>query len=326
MDVLRDGIVETIREELQDRRARLEQVLERRPEPVLLDLVRQVDAALERLDEGRFGLCEVCHGPIETERLLVNPLISTCLEDLSKDEQAALQRDLELVSQVQRKLLPPAELTLNGWEISQHYRPYRVASGDYCDVIPTPQGLYVLIGDVSGKGVAASMLVATLHGLFRTLLPDGCELGRSLERANRIFCESTVSSHYATLVCLAADESGELSVANAGHCAPFLVRENEVVPFESSGFPLGAFCQAQYQVSKARLKSGDSVFLYTDGLSEARNHSGEEYGASRMQAFLTGRRGHSARQLLHASLADLREFTSDRPPSDDLTVLCLRKM
>jgi len=325
MDALRDGIADTLRHELLTRRAKLGQAIGRRPDPSLLELVRQVDSALERLDDGSFGLCEVCHEPIEAERLLVDPLLRNCLDHLSKAEQVALQRDLDLAGEVQRKLLPPPELKLAGWEIANYYLPYRVASGDYCDVIPTAQGLYALLGDVSGKGVAASMLVATLHGLFRTLLPDGCDLGCSLERANRIFCESTVTSHYATLVCANAEESGDLTLVSAGHCAPYLISRGRVDTLESSGLPLGAFCQATYTTSELHLERGDMIFLYTDGLSEATNASGDEYGASRLPDFLACRDGDSPRGAVEACLADLREFTGGTPPGDDLTLLCLKR-
>jgi len=320
-----DILTETLRNQLLDRKQRLDRLAPAAGAHNLLGLLRQVDAALERLDEGSFGICEVCHEPIEADRLLANPLARTCLGDLDSHEQQALERDLDLLAQVQQKLLPPRHQQFDGWEVCFDYKPFRVASGDYCDVITGCDAVNVLLGDVSGKGVAASMLVANLHGLFRTLLPDGCNLAASLARANRIFSESTIASHYATLLAMRADTEGLVTIANAGHCIPYLIAEQEVVPLSSTSLPLGVFADASFQVSEFQLKPGDSVFAYTDGLSEARNTMEEEYGAARLVEWLRTACALSPDQMVKGCLADLEAFRSSTGLSDDLSILLLKR-
>jgi sigma-B regulation protein RsbU (phosphoserine phosphatase) len=321
MDILTD----TLRNQLLDRRERLDSVIRRSTDEDLLGLLKQVDAALERMDHGSFGICEVCHGAIEADRLLANPLVRTCLEDLDKQEQAALARDLELAAQVQWNLLPPRRQQLDGWEVCFDYRPFRVASGDYCDVIEGHGILNVILGDVSGKGVAASMLAANLHGLFRTLLPDGANLAASVARANRIFCETTMASHYATLLLIRADKAGHVTIVNAGHCTPYLISESPARPLPSTSLPLGVFAEASFNVTEVDLKPGDRLFAYTDGLSEARNSLGQEYGAVRLVDWLESCGSLSSDEFLKACLRDLDAFRAANGVTDDLTVLLLKR-
>ncbi len=313
------------RDQLTDRRERLSSAVRTSPDPSLFKLLTEVDAALERLDQGSFGLCQVCHEPIEPDRLLANPLVCACLDHLSHAEQDALQRDLELVSLVQRRLLPESSLQIDGWEFGYHYQPFRLASGDYCDVLPAGDRTYFLLGDVSGKGVAASMLVANLHGLFRTLLTSASDLKSSLERANRVFCESTLSSHYATLIAVAAGPAGRLTIANAGHCTPFLLGDGPPQAMESTGLPLGVFCEAQYETHTMDLKAGEALFLYTDGLSETRNPAGQEYGAENLSENLDRIRSLGAEDFLKACLLDLDTFRNKVPLADDLSLAILRR-
>ncbi|MFB3902703.1 MAG: SpoIIE family protein phosphatase [Acidobacteriota bacterium] len=320
-----DILTETLRNQLLERKHRLNKFASAAGPDNLLHLLRQVDAALERLDEGSFGICEVCHEEIEPERLLANPLVRTCLGDLDSNEREALQRDLDLLAQVQENLLPPRHQQFDGWEVCFDYKPFRVASGDYCDVISGRDALNVLIGDVSGKGVAASMLVANLHGLFRTLLPDGCNLAASLARANRIFSESTIISHYATLLAMRAEPEGRVSVANAGHCTPYLITREKVVPISSASLPLGVFADASFQVSEFELKPGDAVFAYTDGLSEARNEMDQEYGSVRLEGWLRTASGLTPQEMVKGCLADLEAFRSATGLADDLSILLLMR-
>jgi sigma-B regulation protein RsbU (phosphoserine phosphatase) len=320
-----DILTETLRNQLLDRKQRLNKVVPAADTDNLLSLLKQVDAALERLDGDSFGICEVCHESIGADRLLANPLARTCLDHLERHEQEALERDLNLLAQVQQRLLPPKHQQLDGWEVCFDYRPFRVASGDYCDVIAGCEAINVLLGDVSGKGVAASMLVANLHGLFRTLLPDGCNLAASLARANRIFSESTIASHYATLLAIRAEANGRVVMANAGHCTPYVITQEKVAPISSTSLPLGVFPDATFHVSELELKPGDALFAYTDGLSETRNTKDEEYGSVRLEEWLRSTHGLPSEELVQGCLADLEAFRPSTGLADDLSILLLKR-
>ena len=194
-----------LRRQLNDRRQRLQAAVPAAAQPGrLLELLREVDAALERIDAGTYGRCEVCQDPIEDDRLAADPLVRFCVGDLTPGAQRALQHDLELAARIQRSLLPRPDRVFGGWEVHYRYEPAGPVSGDYCDVV-LPDGdrapLFFALGDISGKGVAASMLMANLQAIFRSLLATGEPLQALVERANRVFCESTLPTHYATLVC-----------------------------------------------------------------------------------------------------------------------------
>ncbi len=143
-------------------------------------LLREVDSALERMAKGSYGLCEECHETIEQDRLLADPLVRYCLDHLTESQRAALQHDLDLASQVQRNLLPQVNLQAGGWDTSYYYAPLGPVSGDYCDLIPSDGQLFFVLGDVSGKGVAASMLISSLASTgcppsARPALDAGCD-------------------------------------------------------------------------------------------------------------------------------------------------------
>src|ERR1700691_5525541 len=243
-------------------------------------LLEDVDFAIRRMDEGTYGICDVCHDSVEKERLIIDPLVRLCLDHLSSEEQRALERDLELASRVQRGLLPQTDVRYRDWRIHYLYKPAGIVSGDYCDLIPgagEKGKLIFLLGDVSGKGVAASLLMTHLHAMFRALSGLGLELDRLMEMANHVVCESNIAGQYATLVCGRAGLSGEIEIASAGHFPVLLASKDGVKHLEATGLPLGMFAASRYTVRRVRLEPMDSLLLYTDGISEAKDNAGEEY-------------------------------------------------
>lgn len=167
-----------LQNQLEERKRRLEDAIALAPLNVgFAGLLREVDSALERMAKGSYGLCEECHDPVEEDRLFADPLVRYCLDHLTQPQRAALQRDLDLASEVQRNLLPQPNLRAGVWETSYHYAPMGPVSGDYCDLIPSDGQLFFVLGDVSGKGVAASMLMTQLHALFRSLSAMAMPLG-----------------------------------------------------------------------------------------------------------------------------------------------------
>jgi phosphoserine phosphatase RsbU/P len=312
-----------LQNQLEDRKHRLETAIALAPQKGgLAGLLREVDSALERMAGGSYGLCEECHETIEQDRLLADPLVRYCLDHLSSSQRAALQRDLDLASQVQRNLLPQVNLRTGDWETSYHYAPVGPVSGDYCDLIPCDGQLFFVLGDVSGKGVAASMLMAQLHALFRSLCAMNLPLGQMVTQANRVFCESALAGQYATLVCGQAKASGEVEIHNAGHLPAIIVGRGGVLRIESTGLPLGMFHEFEFSATRLHMESGDMMFLYTDGLSEARRDD-DEYGVDRV-THLVRQAARRPAEIIIACLDDLRAF-ADGPVSDDLTLLAIQR-
>lgn len=316
-----------LREQLIDRRQKLQTAASAFHRPAeLTRLLQEVDAALHRMDIGTYGLCEVCHDPVEPERLLADPLTRVCLGDLTPDEQRALEEDLELAAQIQNKLLPATTQKLDGWDVSYHYQPAGAVSGDYCDLIRgDDESLGFVLGDVSGKGVAASMLMAHLNAMFRTLTSINLPVEQMVARASRVFCESTLPTQYATLVYGRANTSGEVEVCNAGHLPPLLVQEGKVSSIAATGLPVGVFSSESFAVNRVQMNKGDTLFLYTDGLSESLDGDGNEYGAERLSQLLNENHGLTPDSMISLCRRELHTFAEGRVPRDDLTLMAIRR-
>jgi len=271
--------------------------------------------------------CEVCDGTLDHDRLRIGPLKKICLECLTADQRDALEHDLDVASQYQAQLLPARNLSFGRWQIHYHYEPLGVVSGDHIDLIRPPrsgQALHFLFGDVSGKGIAASLLMANLQALFRSLVSQDLALGEIVQRANRLFSESTAANSFATLVAGRLNGGGRLELVNAGHNPPLLVRADSTTPLAAAAPPLGITARSRYTTETHRLAPEDFLFLYTDGLSEARNFEEEEFGTGRLECCLDAYRGQEARDVVSAILDDVRIFQSGAPQVDDVTAMAIR--
>lgn len=317
-----------LRTQLEERRKRLEVAVNADGDDSLASLLLEVDSALDRIKHGKFGICEECHDTIEPDRLIADPLVRYCIDHLSAPERRALEDDLQLAARVQRALLPPNDLQIGGWQIHFCYEPAGVVSGDYCDVIAGSRessDLFLSLGDVSGKGVAASMLMTHLHAMFRSLNSVSIPLDQLLARANHLFCESTTAGQYATLVCGRANASGVVELSSAGHLPVFLLRDGEVRSFAATGLPLGMFCAGEYTLEKMTLTGGDSLVFYTDGLTETFDRANQEFGLKRLAQFLEGRHALAPQELAAVCLNEVKHFSSGAPRKDDRTILILRR-
>jgi len=324
---------EALRERLVDRRDRLAAATTTADNEGLVDLLHRVDAALDRLDDGDWAVCVACHVPIEPELLDVAPRVSVCFECLSEDQLHALERDLEGATRVQRALLPPRHTAHDGWELAWRWEPKGAVSGDHVDLLPPaghpsksgdPQPLHLVLGDVAGKGIAASLLQSHLHALFRALIHEDLPMGTVMERANGLFAKATTGTSYATLIAARLWPDGALELANAGHPRPLLADHRGVRPVEGSGLPLGLFPASTYASHRLRLSPGQVLLLYTDGLTEAA-HGDEEYGIGRTAAALRKAADQPLHDLLGACRDDVDRFLDGIPRTDDLTLLAIRR-
>jgi phosphoserine phosphatase RsbU/P len=312
--------------ELQRRHERLTAATQANPADALLkSLLASVDAALSRLQKGTFGICEECHDTIEADRLLCDPLLRFCLDHLSQDEQRALEKDLVLAAGIQKALLPRQDWAVDGWKACYHYQPANLVSGDYCDLIENEDGFLFLLGDVSGKGVAASMLMSHLHATFRTLADQKLPLQKMVQHANRLFAESTVAGQFATMIVGSARPDGKVTYVSAGHLPLFHISDEGVCAREATGVPFGMFGTTDFPMCELTLAPGDNLLLYTDGLTEVFNAAGEEFGIPRVRS-LANRHGCSEPQtLLKACLEEVHSFAPASTQADDLTLLVLHR-
>lgn len=312
-----------LRDQLLEKREKLQAAVTRSQTANLVQLLEQVDKALEKVDTGAYGICEACDESMGAQRLIADPLARVCLDCLKPSEQRALEQDLAMAARIQAGLLPEQDFQAAGWRVSYHYEPAGLVSGDYCDMVAHGRDLYFMVGDVSGKGVAASMLMANLHAMFRVLVPTGLPLPQLVERANRIFSDSTLPSQYATLIVGRASECGEVELCNGGHVPPIHLSHSGVNNILPAALPVGMFHDQEFLSTRVNLAPGDSLVIYTDGLTESQAADGTEYGDQRLSQILQSCHGHGSRQLLDACLHDITSFRGEMPKLDDQTLMVM---
>ena len=318
------SLIQQLQPRIVETRARLQAAAQTISAEYVDDLLAEIDAALERINDGSFGNCEVCHLPVEADRLQQNPLERFCLDHLNEAQRRAHERDLELATQIQSQLLPPGDITSRSWSAHYRYQPAGVLGGDYCEIVPSADGasVFFALGDVTGKGVAASLLMTHLNAIFRSLLSLDLPLAEMMMRANRLFCESTPATHSATLVAGRTTASG-VELCNAGHCRPLVLRHDEIERIDSTGLPLGLFCGSRYTVRHIALDLRCSLVLYSDGITEAQDPEGNLFEEDRLSASLRGQAEAGAIAMADSVLRDVARFRRAAPQQDDITLLIL---
>jgi len=239
--------------------------------------------------------------------------------------RARLDHDVAIAAQIQRALLPERQHTGQGFEIAAASEPCRTTGGDFIDYFDLPDGaLAFVLGDVAGKGPPAALLAAQLQGILASQSSFEGTPAEILARANHVLLRRRVDARFATLVYGVLSKDGRLTYCNAGHNPPLLVGPQGVRRLEAGGLPLGAFEDAAYDEETVSLEPGDLLVIFSDGLSEAEDASGTEFGDRRLLACVKSNRGLPVNALLDYLLRTVSEFTAGTTPSDDRTVLVLR--
>jgi phosphoserine phosphatase RsbU/P len=236
------------------------------------------------------------------------------------------QRDLEAATRIQKSFLPSERPQLPGLQFFDHYVPARHVGGDYYDYVRLPgDRLAVAIGDVSGKGVSAALLMARLSAAARFALATAPTLAQAVRELNTTLIRPGTEDQFVTFLVLVLDLAHwSITLVNAGHLPPLLGRAAgqavEEVGEPAAGLPLGVL-DRPYEEVTVPLAPGDLVLLYTDGVTEARSPTGELYGMSRLRA-AAQTAPPQAESLGTAVLADVQRFAAGRPPGDDVTLVC----
>ncbi|HSM14173.1 MAG TPA: SpoIIE family protein phosphatase [Thermoanaerobaculia bacterium] len=244
-------------------------------------------------------------------------------------EKERLEREIELASEIQKRILPKGVPDLPGWELVGWNRPARHVGGDYYDLFPIEVDgrTALVVGDVSGKGVPAALLVSTLHSSLRLLIE---RLGVSdglLERLNRHVLDSSAPNKFITLFLGSLDvATGALDFLNAGHNPGLLVRaDGTVVELGPGGLPIGLMPGATYRSESLALGPGDLLCLYTDGITEAASPEDEEFGLERLASLLGVERRRPLAEVRQAIDDAVTGFAAGEPQADDQTLILLRR-
>jgi sigma-B regulation protein RsbU (phosphoserine phosphatase) len=248
-------------------------------------------------------------------------------------EKRRFERELTQASEIQRVLLPRAAPELSDYEIAAEYRAARHVSGDYYDYVRVDEDRYgIAIGDVCGKGIAASLIMAMCRSNLRSRAPENLSPASVLHSVNHSIFPDIREDMFVSLLYLILERgSKEVTMARAGHEPPILFRETkgatEVVEITglAAGIDEGPVFKRNVKDYRFRMESGDVLLLYTDGIIESESSDGDEYGIDRLCEVLVENHALSAQDLVNAVMADLHRFSGEAPQSDDITLIAIKK-
>jgi sigma-B regulation protein RsbU (phosphoserine phosphatase) len=246
-------------------------------------------------------------------------------------EKGRLERELQVARELQSSLLPRAAPQVAGWDFAARWQPAREVAGDYYDFIPGegPERLGLVIADVTDKGMAAALFMALTRSTVRACLARSATPAAGVAVANQLIASDATNGMFVTL-CYAQINlaTGEVTFVNAGHNPPLIytAADDDWLSLARTGMALGVLAEAPYEQRTHSLASGDFVLLYTDGVTDARNAAGEDFGVKRLQAVVAQNRTAPAAGLLSALERALDEFTGAAAPFDDLTLVIARRL
>lgn len=311
----------------QNREVHLGPVKERAVQSHLLVL----DTAIARADNQTLGLCEVCHEPIESGLLEMDYACCVCLDHFSAEERERLEFELELSIKVQQALLPQQVMEIPGMEVAAFSRPAAIVGGDYFDFYRFRDDAYgLLIADVVGHGMSASLIMASLQASLRILVPDYDSPADVIRRLNQLFYHNINMTNFVSLFLARFDpQTRQLTYCNAGHNPPLLVRpqsngEEPLSWLHPTGAAIGLVEEVEFGTATVTLEPGDLLLLYTDGVTEAMNPQDEEFGPQRVAELLRQDPYQPAQELIRRLRYQLSEFTGNQPLADDTTIVAYR--
>jgi len=250
---------------------------------------------------------------------------------LTEIEQAEriMKRDLDQAAGIQTGMLPDKAPQMEGADLAGFNAACRTVGGDYYDFFQyTDQKVGLTLGDVSGKGMPASLIMMALHARVQVLAEDPGNLGSFMARLNKATCARCPSNRFITFFFSVFDVStGDLAFANAGHNPPILVRANgDAEMIEGGGPVLGILPIAPYSEMHTHLNQGDMIVLYSDGVTEATNHQYDEFGEDRVIDVLKANRTKPAAQIVDVVNKALAEFAAGAPQADDITLVVAKRL
>jgi sigma-B regulation protein RsbU (phosphoserine phosphatase) len=243
-------------------------------------------------------------------------------------ERERMERELELATEIQQRFQPSAPPIMDGYEFQGiSFSCYEIG-GDYYDFIRLHNGkMLIALGDVSGKGTAAALLMSSLHAAIHGQVAAKSSLAEIITSVNQYLSENTPANRFVTLFIAELNPlDGTLKYINAGHNPPLIGRTNGAVEqLDSGGFPLGIMPMAEYEIGETHLKAGEALVVYSDGVSEAANLKGEEFGMERLSQVISNNLAASASGLRDKVESSLSSFTQTAPAGDDITLVIVKK-
>lgn len=241
-------------------------------------------------------------------------------------EKQKLEEELEIAKGIQRNLLPKEMPFLNNFQISAMSISSKQVGGDYYDIIKTKDGRYFIgIGDVSGKGVPAALLMANLQAFLKSITKQGYDIAASTQIINDLVSENTTDGRFITFFWLLLDDQKkEMTYVNAGHNPPLLIRDKKITYLNKGGMLLGVMKTfIPYESETVQLQKDDILVMFTDGVTEAKNRSDEEYSDKKLEDLLTQKTFSSSEEIMGEVKKSIDEFVGGESQSDDITLIVL---
>jgi serine phosphatase RsbU (regulator of sigma subunit) len=302
-----------------------------------LRMVRYLDRADMKSDAKNIG---VLYLDSREKGSLLAPHTRTALDTLATEagvaienarlyretlEKARIEHELKIAAEIQKALLP--EGTFKGAFFESHGTSEQARSigGDFFDMTYLPNGSFgFLAGDVAGKGPAAALLTSKILGIFSAFASVGDDPAQLVDHINKVLARRAIDARYATMMYGQLNPDGTLSFCNAGHNPPLIFGTDGMRRIESGGMPVGLFEMAPYSCDQVSLKPGDSMVIYSDGVTEAKNVSGEEFGEARLVQIMERYSRGSAAILLEQIINAVKEFALGAEQYDDVTALVVK--
>jgi len=268
--------------------------------------------------------------------LLLRNHVETFAEYLRKSDSdsgvhKAFRKDLERAKDVQRAFFPPQSFSIPCLSCETFYQPARGIGGDYYDFLSLAGGRWgIAIGDVAGKGIGAALLMASLQASLRAqALHPHLDLSALIGDVNRLVHESSPTAFFASLFYAEYEPASRvLHYVNAGHNPPIVVRPRkescELFPLRAEAVPIGMFANTQFAATKFQLEKDDILVAYTDGITEAANASGEQWGLERFESLLRSCSQMTSNEIVERILAEVSDFANGEPQHDDVTLVVMK--
>jgi serine phosphatase RsbU (regulator of sigma subunit) len=244
-------------------------------------------------------------------------------------QRERLERELQVASEIQQRFQPTSAPQLNGYELQGISFPCYEIGGDYYDFIQRSNGnLIVALGDVSGKGTAAALLMSSLHAAVHAQFDSHKSIAETISAVNRYLVESIPANRFVTLFYADLNpQSGDLRFLNAGHNPPLVVRSDGTMEqLAAGGLPLGIMSDADFREGSTNLKFGDVLVIYSDGVSEAVSPTGEEFGPTRLYEVVARNMDASAAGIRDRIESALTKFSQGTPAADDITLVIVKRL
>ncbi len=337
-------VFEQIRSNLLEKRANLTEWLQASPagerelrlgiagEQAVHTHLAAIEQSLENAACGELGCCQVCHEVVDTRLLQMDYTSCICLEHFSEEEARSLEQELELAQTVQKSLLPQHGPDTPYLEAAAFSRPAQVIGGDYFDFFQFGDGSQGLaIADVAGHGISAALHMASVQALLRTLIPTSSRPEEVVNHIHRLLIHNIRFSNFVTIFLAKYDPASHLlHYANAGHNPPLLVGVDKgrfsLEWLRPTGAAVGLLEESLQMERSIPTHSGDFLVMYTDGVTEAMNTAGDQFGYQRLAETVSRGVKGSAGEMVQSICQELVDFSGLEPLADDATILVCRLM